>query len=207
MSLQNVLGKDLVWWCLPPTRIFTVRSAYGVALKLGLAILERNHPQLLSNIPFGVSCGSAESRGRFITCVASLYQFPSYSAKPCASQRGDEPPLPSVSPDARRCDACLMELWACPYAQDVWALASPKLQKVATSTSDFYCIAHFLFRRLDKDDKDKWLSITWALWVARNKFVFEGSLTLPSKVVEIGNNLWGDYTKARVGGNSIPRLS
>ena len=36
VSLQNVLGKDLVWWCLPPTRIFTVCSAYGMALKLGL---------------------------------------------------------------------------------------------------------------------------------------------------------------------------
>ena len=97
-------------------------------------------------------------------------------------------------------------LWACPYAQDVWAMASLKLQKAATSTADFYSLARLLFWRLDKDDKAEWLSITWALWMARNKYVFEGLLTPPSKVVEIGNNLWGDYTKARVGHISSPRL-
>ena len=85
-------------------------------------------------------------------------------------------------------------------------MASLKLQKAATSTADFYSLARLLFWRLDKDDKAEWLSITLALWMARNKYVFEGLLTPPSKVVEIGNNLWGDYTKARVGHISSPRL-
>ena len=35
--------------------------------------------------------------------------------------------------------------------------------------------------------------IAWAIWSARNKVVFEGVLWPPSKVVEFGNNLWGDF--------------
>lgn len=66
------------------------------------------------------------------------------------------------------------------------------------SSEDFCNVFRSLFWRLDKDVREQWASITWALWSARNKFVFEGVMMPPSKVVEIGNNLWGEYGQACV---------
>lgn len=63
-------------------------------------------------------------------------------------------------------------------------------------TFELWCVAHSLFWRLAIDDRARWIVISWALWAAHNKLVFEGSLTPPAKVMEIGNNLWADYDKA-----------
>ena len=204
VPLQNVLRKDLVWWWQSSTGTFTVRSAYGMASTLGSnsfgaesssASLQRSFWRLLWKCRVPGKVHHVVWRA----CTNSLS-----TRLNLAHRRVIMDPLCQVCHQAQ--EDVTHALWACPYAQDVWAMASLKLQKAATSTADFYSLARLLFWRLDKDDKAEWLSITWALWMARNKYVFEGLLTPPSKVVEIGNNLWGDYTKARVGHISSPRL-
>ena len=87
-------------------------------------------------------------------------------------------------------------LWGCPYARDVWSMASPCLQKATCSMDDFRKIAQYIFGRLMPNERTQWMSITWALWSARNKLLFEEVLIPPGKVVEIGNNLWEDFAKA-----------
>ena len=75
-------------------------------------------------------------------------------------------------------------------------MASPRLEKTACSMDDFCNIAQYIFGRMMPNERTQWMSITRALWSARNKFLFEGVLIPPRKVVEIGNNLWGDFMKA-----------
>ncbi len=205
VPLQNVLTKDLLWWKRSSSGTFTVRSAYGVALTLG----SNNSGAESSSASFQRSFWRSLWKSRVPGKVYHMVWRACTNSLPTRLNLAHR----SVVSDPL-CPVCLQEqedvthaLWACPYAQDVWAMASPKLQKAATSTADFYSLARSLFGRLDKDDKARWLSISWALWMARNKFVFEGLLTPPSKVVEIGNNLWGDYTKACGGQIALSRLS
>uniref|UniRef100_A0A2N9FBI7 Reverse transcriptase domain-containing protein n=1 Tax=Fagus sylvatica TaxID=28930 RepID=A0A2N9FBI7_FAGSY len=205
VPLQNVLTKDLLWWKRSSSGTFTVRSAYGVALTLG----SNNSGAESSSASFQRSFWRSLWKSRVPGKVHHMVWRACTNSLPTRLNLAHR----SVVSDPL-CPVCLQAqedvthaLWACPYAQDVWAMASPKLQKAATSTADFYSLARSLFGRLDKDDKARWLSISWALWMARNKFVFEGLLTPPSKVVEIGNNLWGDYTKACGGQIALSRLS
>jgi hypothetical protein len=64
-------------------------------------------------------------------------------------------------------------LWGCPYARDVWSLACLHLQKSVVLGDDFMDIARYLVERLSTKERDQWMAITWALWVARNMVVFE----------------------------------
>ncbi|GMY32353.1 putative reverse transcriptase/RNA-dependent DNA polymerase [Fagus crenata] len=97
--------------------------------------------------------------------------------------------------------------WGCLYARDVWCLACPRLQKSVVLGDDFMHIARYLFELLSTKERDQWMAITWALWAARNKAVFEDFLMPPSKVVEIGNNLWGESVHTSSSGIVLHRLS
>jgi hypothetical protein len=81
-------------------------------------------------------------------------------------------------------------LWNFPYARDVWVLTTPRLPKSTSTDEDFCYLGRSLFWRLDIDDREWWLAITWSLWSARNKYIFDGILTPPTKVVVVGTNLW-----------------
>uniref|UniRef100_A0A2N9FHB0 Reverse transcriptase zinc-binding domain-containing protein n=1 Tax=Fagus sylvatica TaxID=28930 RepID=A0A2N9FHB0_FAGSY len=97
--------------------------------------------------------------------------------------------------------------WGCLYARDVWCLACPRLQKSVVLGDDFMHIARYLFELLSTKERDQWMAITWALWAARNKAVFKDFLMPPSKVVEIGNNLWGESVHTSSSGIVLHRLS
>ncbi|GMY09089.1 retrotransposon protein, putative, unclassified [Fagus crenata] len=51
-------------------------------------------------------------------------------------------------------------LWGCPYARDVWSLASPRLQKSVCSMDDFRHVAQYIFVRLMPIERTQWMSIT-----------------------------------------------
>ena len=52
-----------------------------------------------------------------------------------------------------------------------------------------------MFQKLDWVEGEHWASISWANWTAQNRFLFEGLMTPPRQVVEIGNNM-SDFNKA-----------
>ena len=64
-------------------------------------------------------------------------------------------------------------LWECPFARNVWALCLAKIQKCANEATDFFLLFQVLAKRISKPELEKWATISWGIWNARNKFYFE----------------------------------
>ena len=63
-------------------------------------------------------------------------------------------------------------LWECPLARNVWALCQGKIQKCSNDAQDFFALFRMQVDQLTKM-LDKWATISWAIWNARNKFCFK----------------------------------
>ena len=78
-------------------------------------------------------------------CMAGMLQY-------IACQR--QSPLKKVRVDPR-CELCSQHhestghlLWECPFARNVWALCSGKIQKCSNEAQDFFLLFHMMVRRL-----------------------------------------------------------
>ncbi|KAL0017510.1 hypothetical protein SO802_004579 [Lithocarpus litseifolius] len=75
-------------------------------------------------------------------------------------------------------------LWECPLARNVWALCQGKIQKCSNAEQDFFALFRMMANRLTKMELDRWATISWALWIARNKFYFEKVQQHPKAILE-----------------------
>ena len=64
-------------------------------------------------------------------------------------------------------------LWECPCSRNVWALCCGKIQKCSDAVSDFFSLFRILVDRLTPDVIVKCAMVSWAIWIARNKFYFD----------------------------------
>ena len=64
-------------------------------------------------------------------------------------------------------------LWTCPFARNVWALCRGKIQKCSNAATDFFSLFRLMVDRLSSNELEKWATMSWALWTARNKFYLE----------------------------------
>jgi hypothetical protein len=88
-------------------------------------------------------------------------------------------------------------LWACPLARNVWSLLPGKVQKLAnTEDKDFFDISSLVASILSRSEFEQWAMICWAIWNARNRYVFEGVQDHPSKILESASKLLNDYQGA-----------
>ena len=85
-----------------------------------------------------------------------------------------------------RCEICSQHLetpchllWECPFARNVWSMASRRIQKCSNSVSDFFELFRTMITRLNQQDLETWAVIVWALWNTRNKFYFEKTQLQP----------------------------
>jgi len=74
-------------------------------------------------------------------------------------------------------------LWECPLARNVWALCQGKIQKCSNDAQDFFALFRMQVDQLTKM-LDKWATISWAIWNARNKFCFEKIQRHPKAILE-----------------------
>ena len=58
-------------------------------------------------------------------------------------------------------------------ARNVWALCKGKIQKCSNDAQDFFALFWMQADGLTKMELDRWATISWAIWNARNKFYFE----------------------------------
>uniref|UniRef100_A0A2N9GNM8 Reverse transcriptase domain-containing protein n=1 Tax=Fagus sylvatica TaxID=28930 RepID=A0A2N9GNM8_FAGSY len=88
-------------------------------------------------------------------------------------------------------------LWACPLARNVWSLLPGKVQKLAnTEDKDFFDISSLVASILTRSEFEQWTMTCWAIWNARNRYVFEGVQEHPSKILESASKLLNDYREA-----------
>ena len=94
-----------------------------------------------------------------------------------------------VNVDAQ-CELCYQQpesaghlLWECPFARNIWALCSGKIQKCPNEANDFFLLFKTLVQRLSKTDLEKWAVVSWGIWNARNKVYFERVQTHPKTIL------------------------
>ena len=79
-------------------------------------------------------------------------------------------------------------LGSCTAARDVWLECDGRIQK-SCSEEDVFCnILMKLFDRLPKEECDMVACLARQVWLQRNKMVFEGEFTQPSKVFQIASD-------------------
>ena len=85
-------------------------------------------------------------------------------------------------------------LWACPLARNVWVLAKGKPNKMPnTEEADFRDLTLALASSKPSSELEQWTMLTWAIWNARNKFIFEGHQDHPSQIFQTASTLLQDY--------------
>uniref|UniRef100_A0A2N9FGA8 Reverse transcriptase zinc-binding domain-containing protein n=1 Tax=Fagus sylvatica TaxID=28930 RepID=A0A2N9FGA8_FAGSY len=85
-------------------------------------------------------------------------------------------------------------LWACPLARNVWALAKGKANKMPnTEEADFRDLTIALASSKHPKELEQWTTLTWAIWNARNKFIFEGHQDHPTQIFQTASTLLQDY--------------
>ena len=96
-----------------------------------------------------------------------------------------------------RCDICHHQsentshiLWECPFAQNVWALMSSRIQKCRNMADDFFQLFRQLRDRLTQGELEQ-----WAIWNARNRFYFEHVQLQPKGIVDVACRLLEEYQR------------
>ncbi len=81
--------------------------------------------------------------------------------------------------DSPLCTICLQVaetvphiLWQCPLAQNTWATTQGPFQKMRNEVDNFAQFLTSIFSRLQPEAVMEWVVISWAIWSARNQFIF-----------------------------------
>ena len=86
-------------------------------------------------------------------------------------------------------------LWGCPMARNVWAMVPGKLQKRSSTTEDFYSLARELMYVLTTKEVEVWGIVSWAIWNARNRYLFNRKQSQPNDILRGAMTLIHEYQR------------
>lgn len=86
-------------------------------------------------------------------------------------------------------------LWGCPMARNIWAMVAGKLQKRNSVAEDFYSLVRELMAVLTSNEMEVWAIVSWAIWNARNKYLFDRKQTHPRDILRGAMTLLQDYQR------------
>ena len=86
-------------------------------------------------------------------------------------------------------------LWGCPRARNVWAMVAGKLQKRNSVAEDFYSLVRELMDVLTSNEMEVWAIVSWAIWNARNRYLFDRKQTHPSDIFRGAMTLLQEYQR------------
>ena len=101
-----------------------------------------------------------------------------------------------------RCELCCNSpesighlLRECPFARNVWALCRGKIQKCLNYAGEFFHLFRMLEEKLPQLELERWATISWATWNARNKFYFDKVQQHSKMVFEAANWFLSEYQR------------
>ena len=113
------------------------------------------------------------------------------------------------------CPICLQEdettlhtLWQCPMARNTWALIPGRMQKLPNHGGDFSLFMQKIFSDFSKEAVEDWAVITWAIWNARNRYVFYAIQSDPVVIKNGALSLQRDFrqTKKKLNSPDVSRI-
>ena len=181
IPLPMTTSRDKLLWKENSANMFTVRSAYQVALKLKESV-QAEHSRAVTD----------RAVWKKIWTLHVPPKVRMFVWRACSNI------LPTRENLHRRkikvdpqCEVCCQKtestghlLWECPLARNVWALCRGKIQKCSNDAQDFFALFQMQADRLTKMELDRWATISWAIWNARNKFYFEKIQQHPKAIME-----------------------
>ena len=190
IPLASNSARDALVWKENKSQTFTVKSAYLVACRLKEATR--------------VEHSAADSDRHLWRRVWKLNVPPkvrTFVWRACANILPTRDNLHrrklKVDP---RCELCCQHhestghlLWECPFARNVWALCSGRIQKCSNMAQDFFLLFGTMVRRLSQVELERWATVSWALWNARNKFYFEQVQLHPRKILDGALGFLAEY--------------
>jgi hypothetical protein len=73
-------------------------------------------------------------------------------------------------------------LWKCAMARNTWALVPGRVQKLPNQGEDFPRFMLWIFQNFSKTEVEEWATISWAIWSARNCYIFEAHQKGPQQI-------------------------
>ena len=80
-------------------------------------------------------------------------------------------------------------------ARNVWAMVEGKLQKRSLSAEDFYSLVRALMPILTKSEMEVWAIVSWAIWNARHRYIFDRKQTHPCDIPRGAMTLLQDFQR------------
>ncbi|GMY26919.1 putative ribonuclease h protein [Fagus crenata] len=196
VPLANPTGNDSISWKATSTGVFTVKSAYQ------LAILTKN---------VSVS-GSSSTMKQYHKFWKVLWKIKVPNKIKIHLWRACMNALPTGLALHRRrvindplCPVCGVEvetpthaLWTCSYAGSVWALAPGRLSKMPAMHVDFFLLSSQILHSMSHEVVELWAVTAWAIWYARDKFVHEKCLPMPQATIDMAMRLLNDFKRVTV---------
>ena len=85
--------------------------------------------------------------------------------------------------------------WECPFARNVWSLFTGKTQKSSNQAEDFFLLFKQMQQNLSATELEKWTTVAWTIWNARNKFYFNHVQAHPKLIFEGAVGLLEEYER------------
>ena len=79
--------------------------------------------------------------------------------------------------------------------RNVWALVAGKLQKRSSEAEDFHVLVRGLMAVLSTKEMEVWATVSWSIWNARNRCLFDKKQTQPCDILRGAMTLLQDYQR------------
>ena len=86
-------------------------------------------------------------------------------------------------------------LWGCPMARNVWAMVPGKLQKRNSAVEEIYSLARKVMKVLTTEEMEVWAIVSWAIWNARNRYLFDKKQAQPNDILQGAMTLLHEYQR------------
>ena len=80
-------------------------------------------------------------------------------------------------------------------ARNVWALVASKLQKRSSEAEDIYTLVRELMAVLSTKELEVWAMVSWSIWNARNRCIFDKKQIQPCEILRGAMTLLQDYQR------------
>ncbi|KAK4417163.1 hypothetical protein Salat_2541900 [Sesamum alatum] len=189
---QNSPETGRIVWRRHRTGVFSVRSAYKVALELGMRQIAS------SSRPFPALAKGCEQFWRRLWTMGLPPRVRVLTWRFCYDA------VPIMENLAKRregvetgCVLCEAEMEKCPFAPVTWALSNIPWQCLCRWPGSAAAWLSSTVKKLDTEEGARFLTVCWALWQNRNRRRVEGIVSDPQRVIRDAQNFLTQYVEAR----------
>ena len=100
-------------------------------------------------------------------------------------------------------ESTIHAIWQCAMARNTWALVPGRVQKLPNQGDDFARFMLWMFQNFSKDELEDWAITAWAIWSARNCFIFEAHQKSPQHIRREALLLLREYHQAKTPNSAL----